>query len=147
MVQPKLDELPVYVHAGSIIPMQPITQSTEETPNGPLTLRIFPNLPGKPCAGEIYQDDGKSFDFRKGVFLRIRVTCNVATNGSLTVTLARREGSFQPWWKDIQIEVVGLQPRSLQLVTERRTISLEKTSLGYSATIPSPGDTQTIIFR
>ena len=35
-VEPKLDQLPVFVRSGSILPMQPLVQSTDEVPNGPL---------------------------------------------------------------------------------------------------------------
>ena len=41
-VTPELAVLPVYVRGGSIVPMQPLTQSTMEVPKGPLTLRVYP---------------------------------------------------------------------------------------------------------
>ena len=40
-VNPTPDALPVYVRAGAILPIEPLVQSTEETPQGPLTLRIY----------------------------------------------------------------------------------------------------------
>jgi hypothetical protein len=42
IVTPKLEQLPVYVRGGSILPIAPLTQSTAEVPKGPLTLRVFP---------------------------------------------------------------------------------------------------------
>ena len=74
MVTPTLDQLPVYVRGGSILPIAPLTQSTAEVPNGPLTLRVFPPPPEQrveACAGEVYTDDGHTFDFRNGEFARI----------------------------------------------------------------------------
>ena len=44
-ITPKLDELPVYVRGGTILPIAPLTQSTAEEPVGPLTLRVFPLAP------------------------------------------------------------------------------------------------------
>jgi len=111
MVQPGLADLPIYVRAGSIVPMQPLVQSTGETPDGPLTLRVFLPEPGESCGGDLYQDDGKSFDFRKGVYLRLHLTCEVAADGSVTVRLPRREGSFQPWWSAVRVEAVGFVPK------------------------------------
>src|SRR3989454_911185 len=35
----RLDEMPLYVRAGAIVPMQPVVQYTDEKPNGPLELR------------------------------------------------------------------------------------------------------------
>ena len=42
VLHPALDQLPVYVRGGTILPMQPLIQSTEETPVGPLELRVYP---------------------------------------------------------------------------------------------------------
>ena len=61
LITPKLADLPVYVREGAILPIAPLTQSTEETPVGPLTLRVYA---GENCHGDLYQDDGKSFAFR-----------------------------------------------------------------------------------
>ena len=41
-IQRSLDTLPVFVRAGAIIPEQPLVQSTDEKPEGPLTLRVYP---------------------------------------------------------------------------------------------------------
>ena len=95
LLNPAPAELPVYVREGSILPISPLVQSTEEKPSGPLTLRVFP---GDNCHGELYQDDGKSYDFRKGAFLRLKFSCMVNADGSVAVNIAGREGSFKPWW-------------------------------------------------
>ena len=52
---PRLDALPVFVREGSILPLQPVIQSTSELPKGPLMLRVYP---GTNCQGSLYQDDG-----------------------------------------------------------------------------------------
>jgi len=111
MVTPTLERLPVYVRGGSILPIAPLTQSTTELPNGPLTLRVFPNG-SESCAGEVYTDDGHSFDFRQGEFARIRFTCSVATDGSLHVEIAKQEGHWKPWWHEYRVEVVSWTPKA-----------------------------------
>ena len=139
LVTPKLADLPVYVRAGSILPMQPLTQSTNEKPVGPLTLRVFPPVPGDACSGELYVDDGKTFDFRKGQFLRLHFRCTAAPDGSVTLTLAKPEGRFTPWFTTLRIEVAGGAPRTA-LTLGSRTFPAEKTSVGYAFTIPyKPG--------
>jgi alpha-glucosidase len=136
MVQPKADELPVYVRAGAIVPMAPVVQSTEEKPQGPLTLRVFP---GDGCKGDLYQDDGKSFDFRKGEFLRLKMTCNVGSDGSVTVRIPAREGRFKPWWTSYRVEVVGFVPKT--------GADGEKTGLGWAKTLADTGKAMTVVFR
>ena len=66
LITPEPGKLPVYVRAGSIIPSQPLVQSTKETPDGPLTLDIYP---GPDCQGSVYLDDGISLAYRRGGFI------------------------------------------------------------------------------
>ena len=100
---PRLDHLPVFVRPGSVLVMQPLVQSTAEVPRGPLSLHVYP---GEHCAGHIYLDDGVSFAYRRGVYLRQSFTC-VNGAASLDIAFARRAGSFAPWWQQIAIVVHG----------------------------------------
>jgi len=102
-----VETVPVFVRAGSIVPQQPVVESTDEKPVGPLKLRVYPPTAlGAGCDGSLYLDDGVSYDFKKGDYLRIRFTCRLGAQG-LIVTIAPREGSYEPWWKLLSIEVYG----------------------------------------
>jgi alpha-glucosidase len=102
-----LDTLPVFVRAGAIIPEQPLVQSTDEKPQGPLTLRVYPPIGlGDDCSGSLYLDDGASFAFRQGQFLREAFACRLTDRG-IVVTVNPPQGSFAPWWKLLQVEVYG----------------------------------------
>jgi alpha-glucosidase len=108
-IVPSLDALPVYVREGAILPIQPLTQSTKETPQGPLTLRVYlPNTAAgaQPCAGSIYLDDGVTLNYKKGEYLREQFSCSVSGD-TVTVKIAPREGSFAPWWQALHVEVYG----------------------------------------
>ncbi len=141
MVTPTLEKLPVYVRAGAIVPMQPLTQSTGETPSGPLTLRVFaPAATAAPtdvCQGDLYTDDGDSYNFRKGQYLRLQFSCTRAADDSLTVTLARQTGSFTPWWTALRFEVVGF-PAKTAASSAGNSLALETTPLGVAVTVPFP---------
>lgn len=147
IVHPGPADLPVYVRGGSIIPMAPLTQSTSEKPNGPLTVRVFP---GTDCHGEVYLDDGKSYDFRKGEFLRQRFTCSVAANGAVTVQIAAREGKYKPWWSAYRVELVGKTAAPVKVEGRSEALEqtvLEQTALGYAMTVKDHGKPQEITFR
>jgi alpha-glucosidase len=101
---PRLDRLPVYVRAGTILPSQPLVQSTAETPQGPLTIDVYP---GPDCAGTLYADDGHSMGFARGAFFRQGVTCRTLGPGRLELVLAPAAGSFVPWWTGIAVKVHG----------------------------------------
>ena len=59
---------PLYVRGGAVIPMGPIKQYVEEKVDEPLMLVIHPGADG---SSSVYEDDGHSFDYRKGQFMRL----------------------------------------------------------------------------
>ena len=103
-VEPRADELPVYVRAGSIIPHQPLVQSTQETPQGPLELRVYP---GADCGGSLYLDDGHTFNYKKGEYLRQSFSCSAGKN-ALAIRAGAVQGTFMPWFSRIQFTVYGV---------------------------------------
>ena len=111
-VTPSVDVLPVYVREGAILPIAPLTQSTKETPQGALTLRVYlpqggPNESGaQPCAGSVYLDDGVTLNYKKGEFMREEFSCT-ASGDTVTVKAGPREGDYTPWWHALHIEVYG----------------------------------------
>jgi alpha-glucosidase len=97
---PLLDRLPVFVRPGTILPRQPLVQSTGQTPQGPLELHVYP---GEDCRGELYLDDGRSI---RGPNLRQAIRCTVTPEG-VAIDFERRAGSYKPWWKEIAVTVHG----------------------------------------
>jgi alpha-glucosidase len=103
-LRPRLDEMPLYVRAGAILPMQSVVQHTGETPEGPLQLRVYP---GEDCRGSLYQDDGHTFAYHKGEILRIQYSCAVSP-ASITVTSSVEKNAFKPWWSSAALTVYGV---------------------------------------
>ncbi|KAA6464779.1 DUF4968 domain-containing protein [Acidobacteria bacterium AB60] len=102
-----LATLPVFARAGAIVPQQPLVQSTEEKPEGPLTLRVYPpDAFNQDCKGSIYVDDGTTFAFRNNAFHRENFTCRLTPQG-LIVAVTAAEGTYPPWWKLLSVEVYG----------------------------------------
>jgi alpha-glucosidase len=100
-IHPPLDTMPVYVRGGSILPLQPLIQNTDEIPNGPLELHVYP---GSQCSGSIYLDDGHTFRYQQGDYLRQAFTCQSEAN-SMRLKFHAREGSYTPWWKFIEVVI------------------------------------------
>jgi alpha-glucosidase len=98
---PRLELLPVFVRAGTILPRQPLVQSTMEVPQGPLELDVYPAIEG--CSGELYFDDGVSVN---GPDLRQNIECAGGAK-SFALRFGPRAGSWRPWWKQITIVVHG----------------------------------------
>jgi alpha-glucosidase (family GH31 glycosyl hydrolase) len=66
-----LGTTPLYVRAGAVIPMGPVKQYTAEPSDEPLTLVVYPGADGE---SSWYEDDGKSFDYRRGEWMRVAIS-------------------------------------------------------------------------
>jgi alpha-glucosidase/alpha-D-xyloside xylohydrolase len=99
-----LETMPLYVRAGAILPLGPIKQYTAEKVDEPLTLLVHPGANG---TYSLYQDDGKSFNFRKGEFERIEMAWN---NSARRLRLSLGQGSrmLEPK-RNIVVRVAGEQ--------------------------------------
>jgi alpha-glucosidase len=141
-VSPKLADLPVYVRAGAILPMEPLVESTSETPNGPLTLRFYigdKGAAGDNCAGQLYQDDGKSFAYKKGAYLRISFSCQLAKDG-LHLTIGAHQGSYPAWWKQIRAEVYGWKPEKGTATVGAKSVPLAREPHRVVLTVADDGE-------
>jgi alpha-glucosidase (family GH31 glycosyl hydrolase) len=58
-----LATMPIYTKAGSIIPLDPVRQYTDEAVTSPTTLQVYPGADG---TFVLYDDDGNSLDYSKG---------------------------------------------------------------------------------
>ncbi len=83
-----LEQMPIFVKAGSIIPTGVEVQNVYEKPDAPITLNVYAGANG---SFELYEDDGKSYDYEKGAWSRIAFNYDDAT-GALTI--ADRVGQF-----------------------------------------------------
>jgi alpha-glucosidase len=137
IVQPSVAVLPVFVRGGSIIPIAPLTQSTMDTHAGPLTLRVYV---GEDCKGTLYQDDGTSYDFKQGMFLRIDSTCSV-DHGALHIHVGPHQGSYEAWWSQITIEVYGwkVPDAHAKLAGKNVKITWNSAINAWQATVPDGG--------
>jgi alpha-glucosidase len=68
-VTAKLDEVPVYVRAGTLLPLGPVIQYTGQPSSSPLEMQIYP---GRDATFELVQDDGKSLAYQQGIVRIVR---------------------------------------------------------------------------
>lgn len=82
------DRIPLYVRAGSILPMGPELQYVDEKPADPIELRVYRGANG---SFSLYEDEGDNYDYEKGAFAEIPMTWNET---SQTLIIGNRKGSF-----------------------------------------------------
>ena len=83
-----LDRMPLYVRAGSIIPMGPAEEYSNQKPADPIELRVYSGADGD---FTLYEDEGDTYNYEKGKYATIPIHWNDATR---TLTIAERKGSF-----------------------------------------------------
>jgi alpha-D-xyloside xylohydrolase len=83
-----LAKLPLFVRAGSMIPMGPTMEWTTEKPADPIELRIYPGADGDFV---LYEDENDSYRYEKGTHATIALHWDDAAK---TLTLGARQGSF-----------------------------------------------------
>lgn len=66
-----LETMPLYVRAGSIVPLGPVKQFVDQKVDEPLSVSIYP---GADASFLLYEDDGISFNHRKGDWTGIQMS-------------------------------------------------------------------------
>ena len=95
-----LDRIPLYVRAGSILPLGPEIEYADEKPAGPIELRIYPGADGE---FNLYEDSGDSYDYEHGAHSVIPVHWS---ESSRTLTIGDREGNYPGMPASIEMKIV-----------------------------------------
>ena len=105
-----LDRMPLFVRAGSILPMAPAMDYSDQKPVDPLTLDVYAG----PRAAEfdLYEDDGTSLDYRAGAYARTLLRFTPESGRELYA--AHRPGPGQVQGTVGQTPLPGAGPRPLQ---------------------------------
>ncbi len=84
-----IDSMPLFVRAGSIVPLGPDIEYVDQKPADPLEIRVYPGADG---SFTLYEDGGDSYDYEHGASAAIPFRWN---NASKTLTIGRRTGVYK----------------------------------------------------
>ena len=87
-IQATLDQVPMFIRAGSILPLGPEMQYVGEKSWDNLELRVYPGADG---SFVLYEDEGDNYNYEKGVFSTITFQWN---DKSKLLTIGARQGSY-----------------------------------------------------
>jgi hypothetical protein len=96
-----LATMPLYVRAGAVIPFGPVKQYTGEKVDAPLTLQVYPGADG---SFTLYEDDGVTFNYRKGEWMKIQIVWDDSRR-RLTMRLAPGSRMRAPQRRDLEVRV------------------------------------------
>jgi alpha-D-xyloside xylohydrolase len=95
-----LDRMPLFVRAGSIVPMGPQIEYATQDPAGPIELRIYRGADGK---FDLYEDTGDGYEYEKGQHSVIPIRWD---DRSSVLTIGSRQGSFSGMIEHREFRVV-----------------------------------------
>lgn len=99
-----VDILPLYVKAGSILPLGPKVQYATEKKWDNLDICIYPGADGEFV---LYEDESDNYNYEKGMFSTIKLHWNDA---SRTLTIEDRKGEFPKMLKRRNFRITLMQP-------------------------------------
>jgi len=107
-VEAPLERLPLFVRAGSVVPMAPPMHYVGQRPVDRLTLHVYPGFSG--VGGSLlYEDDGESLAYRREGYRLTRFVLSTEGTPPSCLDLNRRiEGRYEPGYRGFEIIVHGV---------------------------------------
>ena len=103
-IETTLDRVPMFVRAGSILPLGPEMQYVGEKSWDDLEIRIYPGADG---TFTLYEDEGDSYNYERGQYSEIRFTWD---DSARRLTIAPRQGSYEGMLATRQFRLVLVSP-------------------------------------
>ena len=104
VAQAPIETIPLYIKAGSIVPMGSFLQYATEKPADVIELRIYPGADGKFV---IYEDENDTYNYEKGQYATIEFEWN---DKAKTLTVGDRKGNFKGMLNERKFNVVLVKP-------------------------------------
>jgi alpha-D-xyloside xylohydrolase len=104
MAAAPLETLPLFVRAGSILPLGPAMEYSSQKPEDPIELRIYP---GADADFTLFEDDGLTYDYEKGAYATIPIHWDDAKH---TLTIGARQGSLPGMLEHRTFNIVWVGP-------------------------------------
>ena len=99
------ERIPLYVRAGSILPLGPEMQWSDEKPAEDIRLYVYA---GADASFKLYEDDGLTYGYEKGAYAVIPIRWN---DSARTLTIGSREGSFPGMLQNRRFTVIVVDPQ------------------------------------
>jgi alpha-D-xyloside xylohydrolase len=96
------ERMPVFVKAGSIIPLGPSLQYTSEKPADTITLNIYT---GADASFNLYEDEGTNYNYEKGKYANIPLVYKEQTK---MLTIGKRIGEFDGMLKERVFNIIWI---------------------------------------
>ncbi|MEO7719807.1 MAG: TIM-barrel domain-containing protein [Capsulimonas sp.] len=110
-----LNLIPLYIRAGSIVPMGPVMQYATEKPGAPYEIRVYP---GADARFTLYEDDNETYNYEKGQYATVEL---IWSDAARTLTVGKRSGSFPGMIASRKLNIVVARPGQNPGIAEGRS--------------------------
>ena len=118
VLETSFDQVPMFVRAGSILPLGPEMQYVGEKSWDNLELRIYP---GADADFTLYEDEGDNYNYEKGVYTIIPIHWNDKAH---KLTIGKREGQYPGMLEKRQFTLVWPDGTSQVVTYEGKEITI-----------------------
>lgn len=129
VVPAPLDQIPVFVKAGSIVPIGPVVQHTAQDSNQELEIRIYEGADG---TFTLYEDEGDNYNYENGLFSTIQFKWN---DMQKSLTIGTREGTFPGMLTERNFKLIRIQKDQIDGEEVKGQTSLMATYIGQNMNI------------
>jgi alpha-glucosidase len=120
LVESPISELPVFVKAGAIVPMQSVAQFTAQKTDETLIVHIYNG--NEQSKYSYYEDDGLTYSFEKGAYYKRLISFN---SQKKSIEFGQKEGTYASKFKKLKLVLHGFDAK-LQPVVNHKSVKLTK---------------------
>ena len=130
--------IPIFIRGGAVLFRQPVVQHTREMSGQPLTVEVYPATGSESW---LYEDDGRSLEYQKGVSVRRRILHARSGPDSgvpeVRIEIGAPDGPYRPASRPMKVAVGGVPAARHVTVngtalTRRDAAAFEKESAGWT---------------
>jgi alpha-glucosidase len=131
IVPVSLQDMPFFVRAGAVLPMQPLMQYVGEKPIDQLSLMVYHSE--RYVSSELYEDAGDGFAHHRGGYLH--KTFETEQKNTFTIR-QKREGAFQTAYRHYEIRLKALPFTPVRILVDGQEVSFSIKEKAYVLVAP-----------
>jgi hypothetical protein len=124
-----LEQVPMFIRGGAVIPLAPDMQYTSEKPWDPVTLDVY-MTDSREARTVLYEDDGVSNEYLKDAFRKTEITCKIdLATKSLDLRIAPAAGTLAGAidgraWR-VRVHVPESDPSGAKIKLDQNSVRVE----------------------
>lgn len=130
-----LDQMPIFIKAGAIIPRQEVVQYVGEKKIDHITLDIYPHGDSE---FTLYDDDGKSMEYQQGHYATTDIICQ-ESNGSVNIQIKAPQGTYDVLERTYALQIhtdtapasVTADGNTLEVMSDNQSLMSAKAKQGW----------------